>query len=79
MPLAHFAASWIPFVTPAPIWGLWWLLLFPLVAAIAVVWKAIKLPYMRQVPWEAAKLSGWILGVLLTAALVLGLAVEWVL
>ena len=29
-------ATYIPFVTPAPVWGFWWVLLFPLVAAVAV-------------------------------------------
>src|SRR5688572_12654426 len=35
-------STWVPFVTPAPLWDYWWALLLPLLAAVAVVYKCTK-------------------------------------
>lgn len=50
------SATWIPFVTPAPLWDYWWILLFPLLAGVAVVYKSIKCRRMGRVFVEAAQL-----------------------
>jgi len=57
-----------PFVAPLPVWNYWYLLLLPLVAAIAVVYKSIRCGSMRQVPREAAILFVVILVVMVLAA-----------
>ena len=55
-PCALLAASWRPFVTPAPLWDYWWLLLFPVLAAVAIVYKCTKVSSARRIPGEAAQL-----------------------
>ncbi len=57
-----------PFVAPLPVWDYWYLLLLPLVAAVAIVYKAIRCGSMRQVPREAAILFVVILLVMVLAA-----------
>lgn len=49
-------ASWRPFITPAPLWDYWWLLLFPLLASVAIVYKCTKVSSPRRIPGEAAQL-----------------------
>lgn len=45
--------AWIPFLSPMPVPGWWWwLLLVPLVFAIAVIWKAVRLPTLERY-WSA--------------------------
>ena len=72
-------ASWVPFVTPAPIWGYWWALVFPLVIGIAVVYKSMKCERMKHVPREATQLTLYILAAMAAGALALTLLVEVVL
>jgi len=64
--LAGFAYR--PFISPLPIWSFWWVLVFPLTIAVSVVYKAIKLPSMKDVPREAAIIAMWILLGMATAA-----------
>ena len=54
--LAAHLASWRPFVTPAPLWDYWWLLLFPLLAAVAIIYKCTKVSTARRIPAEAGQL-----------------------
>ena len=63
--------SYTPFLTPLPIWNYWPVLLFPLCALVAVVYKSIKCASMRQVPREATALFIWILIGMAAAAVVL--------
>jgi len=60
--------AWTPFLDPLPLSGVWMWLAIPLAAAIAVVYKALKLPDLRDVPAEAARLTFVILIALLAAA-----------
>lgn len=51
---AAAGGAWIPFVAPMPPPGAWWwLLVVPLVVAICMIWKAVRLEsldrYWRQV------------------------------
>ncbi|MBC7785396.1 MAG: hypothetical protein H7144_16305 [Burkholderiales bacterium] len=50
-----------PFLTPLPVWDYWVLLLIPLCAGIAIVYKTIKCRYVSQVPKEALILTLFIL------------------
>jgi hypothetical protein len=62
-----------PFISPLPLWNYWWTLVFPLCVGVSVVYKAIKMPSMKQVPREAAVITMWILlGMAGTAAVLSG-------
>jgi len=70
-----------PFLDPLPIWRLpnWlWmpLLLIPLTAGVAIVYKSIKCRKMDMVRKEAVVLTLQILGVMVAAAVVLALLVR---
>ena len=67
--ILFFAYS--PFLTPLPIWNYWPLLLFPLCALVAIVYKSIKCASMDQVPREATALFIWILIGMVAAGAVL--------
>jgi hypothetical protein len=74
-PLASILA-YTPFVTPLPIWNWWYVLLIPLSAAVAVVYKAIKIHSMREVPRHALVITLWIIFGMIAAAVVLGALVR---
>jgi hypothetical protein len=58
--LADFAYT-RPFLQPLPVWNFWYVLILPLCAAVAVVYKSIKCRSMSQVPRQAATITLWIL------------------
>jgi hypothetical protein len=67
--LAQDTYVYRPFVNAMPIWHYWPVLLLPLCAAIAIVYKSIRCSSMRAVPKEATMLFVFILLVMaLTAA-----------
>jgi hypothetical protein len=74
----NLLADYAPFLDPLPIWSnpwYWPLLLLPLSAAVAVVYKSIRCKDMSQVPREAAGLFILIvLGMVLTAGALAGFA-----
>lgn len=77
MLLAAPGVTWLgfrPFFDPLPIAGDW--LLLPLVLAIAVVYKTIKLDDLERLPREAAILAVQITVFMLLAAAGLWLIVE---
>lgn len=66
--------AYTPFLTPLPIWDWWYLLLLPLSAAVAVIYKSIKCESMRDVPRQALSITLWIvLGMMAAAALLAGI------
>jgi hypothetical protein len=67
---------WRAFLVPIPLGGLWPLTVVPLVAGIAVVYKALKLDDLRRLPWQATQLTGKILAILALAAVGLWLLTE---
>lgn len=69
--------GWRPFITAAPIWGLWWLLLIPMLIGVALAYKATKSPSLARLPWEVVKLTATMLGFYIAAGIVVVLAVEW--
>lgn len=70
--------DYTPWLYPLPIWDrnwIWALLLLPLCAAVAVVYKSIRCSRMSQVPREAAVLFITIVvGMILAAAVLAGVA-----
>ncbi len=71
--LMSVTVAWRPFLDPLPIDRYWLLLIFPLVLAIAVVYKAVKIPHpgLAVMTVQSLKLAGQIVGVLVAAAAVL--------
>ena len=59
MPLA--VDEYVPFIYPLPIWDYWPVLLVPLCAAVAIVYKSVKCEPMSKVPKEALQIFAWIL------------------
>jgi hypothetical protein len=57
-----------PFITPAPVWDQWYVLLLPICLAVAIVYKSIKCDSMKRVPREALTLFVIILFVMAMAA-----------
>ena len=71
------AVAFTPFLDPLPIWSpdwLWALLLIPLCAGVAVVYKAVKCENVKRIPREALILFVTIiLGMALAAATLAGI------
>jgi hypothetical protein len=63
--------GYTPLLDPLPYEPYWLVLLLPLVLAIALVYKTIKLPSLATLPQQAVRLGGEILVfmVLISAAL----------
>ena len=55
------ANDYVPFIYPLPIWDYWPVLLVPLCAAVAIVYKSVKCQSMKTVPREALVIFVWIL------------------
>jgi len=66
----------VPFLAPLPLDRYWLLLLLPLVVAIAIVYKTIKLEDLSQLPRQAAFLTGQIVAFMVLAAAALWLVTE---
>ncbi|MCC6239328.1 MAG: hypothetical protein IT448_03400 [Phycisphaerales bacterium] len=64
------------FVKPIPIWGQVWILLLPLCLGVAIVYKAIRVREMRQLPKAAIGVFFWILLGMIGAAAAL-LLIVW--
>jgi hypothetical protein len=74
----NILADYIPFLDPLPIWAnpwIWPMLLLPLSAGVAIVYKSIRCKDMSRVPREAAGLFVLIvMGMVLTAGALAGFA-----
>ena len=80
LPSSICLLGYTPFVTPLPVWNYWPLLLLPLTAGVAIVYKSIKCRSMNTVPREAASIFFWILLGMAAAGVVLATlvrVVEW--
>lgn len=64
-------AAWRPFFDPLDFHEAWPILLVPLVIAIAIVYKTIKTPALHQIPLEVAKLTAYVVILMIGAALLL--------
>jgi hypothetical protein len=67
-----------PFLQPLPLDTYWLVLLMPLVLAIAIVYKTIKLDDLAQMPKQAIFLAGQIIAFMILAAAALWLITEMV-
>lgn len=65
------------FINPMPLWDYWWLLLLPLCAVVAVVYKSVRLDDMRLVPRQALEIFLYIIAALVLAGLGLILLVHF--
>jgi hypothetical protein len=74
----HTSLAYRPFLDPLDLHDHWVWLLIPLVYAIALVYKTLKLPVLRKPFREAASLSAYILIVMALAAVAIHLLNEWV-
>ena len=77
--LTPLGSSWVPFVTPAPLWGAWWVLLFPLLAGVAIVYKSTKCRRMGRAFIEAAQLWAYTVVFMALGAVALTVLVKLVL
>ena len=77
--LTALGSSWVPFVTPAPLWGVWWVLLFPLLAGVAIVYKNTKCRRVGRAFVEAAQLWAYTAAFMALGALALTVLVKLVL
>ena len=63
------APAWRPFLEPLDLHEQWMWLIIPVALAIAIVYKTLKLPDLRQLPWQAARLAAIIIAALIAAAI----------
>jgi hypothetical protein len=71
--------AWVPFVTPLPgVWDVWYLLLIPMAACVAVAYKSLKVSRPSEIPKAATILAVWIVTAFVAAAVGLYLLVEYV-
>jgi len=68
--------AYLPFVHPLPLDTYWLLLMPPMVLAIAIVYKAIKLDDLAELPKQAMFLTAQILAFMVLAAAALWLLSE---
>ena len=68
--------AWRPLLDPMPIDCYWLWLVIPMVVAVAVVYKAIKLDDLSRLPRQAASLSVQFIVLMALAAAVLWLISE---
>ncbi len=65
------------FMKPLPVWDYWYLLLLPLCAAVAIVYKSMKAEELKDLPKRIAINFAWIVFGMVCAAAVLGVVVRW--
>jgi hypothetical protein len=69
--------SYRPFITPLPVWDYWIWLLIPLCLGVSIVYKAIRVEPLRDVPRQALIITLWILGGMAAAAVALAVVVRF--
>ena len=69
--------AWRPFLDPLDFHEMWYLLLPPLVFAIAIVYKALKLPTLERLWIDSIRLGGYIILLICLAAVALYGIVEY--
>jgi TRAP-type C4-dicarboxylate transport system permease large subunit len=67
----------MPFLAPMPIDDVWFLLVLPLVVAVAVVYKTIRLDDLLKVPRESLRLTGQVLMYMALAMVALWVLMRW--
>ena len=67
-----------PFLEPIPLEGFWLLLLVPLILAVAIIYKSVKIENMALLPRQAVMMAAQILAFMVMAAAAMWLVVELV-
>jgi hypothetical protein len=70
------STTYRPFITPLPLWDYWILLLIPLCLGVSIVYKAIRVQTINQVPKQALIITAVILGGMAAAAAVLAVIIR---
>ncbi|MBC8106613.1 MAG: hypothetical protein H7Z14_08495 [Anaerolineae bacterium] len=70
------STTYRPFITPLPVWDYWILLLIPLCLGVSIVYKAIRVQSINEVPKQALIITAWILGGMAAAAAVLAVIIR---
>jgi len=73
----HALLAYTPFLDPLPLYDWWLVLLVPLVVAIAVVYKTLKLDALDRLWQEVGRLVVTILAAMAAAAVVLYYITDW--
>lgn len=76
IPPAWLSLGYRPFMEPLPLDRYWLLLMVPMVFAIAVVYKAVKLDDLRRLPQQALLLTLQFAALMAAAAALLWLITE---
>jgi len=74
--LASLGLAWTPFLQPVPLDDHWLWLVAPIVVAISVTYKTIKIDDLRNLPKQSAMLAGQIFVFMALAAAGLYLLTE---
>ncbi len=69
--------AWRPFLDPIAIDRYWLLLILPMALGVAIVYKALRIDDLRQLPRKAAGLAAQIILYMALAALAVWLATVW--
>ena len=69
--------SYRPFLSPLPVWDYWIWLLIPLCLGVSIVYKAIRIERLADVPKQALIITLWILGGMAAAAVALVIIVQF--
>ncbi|MBI1373936.1 MAG: hypothetical protein GC159_14530 [Phycisphaera sp.] len=72
------AATWRPFLDPIDLHGHWLWLIAPLLMGVALVYKTLKAPSLREVPLETLRLGIYILVLMAVAGATLWGVIELV-
>lgn len=68
--------AYVPFLDPLTLHQLWYLLLIPLVFAIALVYKTLKMPTLKRLFAESVRLTAYILSLMIIFAVFLYVLVQ---
>ncbi|QDU73022.1 hypothetical protein [Mucisphaera calidilacus] len=68
--------AWRPFLDPLPLENHWLWLMIPLALAVALIYKAIKLPDLSQLPAQTLVLSSQIIAFMVLVAAALWILTE---
>ena len=69
--------AYVPFYDPLPVWDYWIWLLIPLCLGVSIVYKAIRIERLADVPKQALIITLWILGGMAAAAVALVIIVQF--
>lgn len=69
-------AAWRPFLDPLDVHATWWVWAIPMVIAVSVAYKAVRLPSLKRYWWHVLRMSVQILAAMVLMAVGLYVIVE---